>query len=102
MLFRSVETSAVDLQRRTALLPKIDLQFPDRVIGTNTTASMQSGILYGALDAMEGMIRRLKATIGDSATVVATGGFSKLIASKSKLIDHVEPALVLEGAVMIY
>lgn len=97
-----VETSAVDLQRRTALLPKIDLQFPDRVIGTNTTASMQSGILYGALDAMEGMIRRLKAIIGDTATVVATGGFSKLIASKSKLIDHVEPALVLEGAIMIY
>jgi len=97
-----VETSAIDLQRRAALLPKVELQFPDKVIGTNTTASMQSGILYGAVDAMEGMIRRLKATLGDPATVVATGGFSKLIASKSKLIDHVEPTLVLEGAVMIY
>jgi type III pantothenate kinase len=97
-----VETSSINLQRRTALLPKIDLQFPKSVIGTNTIASMQSGILYSAVDAMEGMIKRIKKTIGNNATVVATGGFSKLIASKSKTIDHVEPSLVLEGARLIY
>lgn len=97
-----IETSSIDLQKRTALLPKIELQFPKSIIGTNTVASMQSGILYGAIDAMEGMVKRLKKEIGNSVTVIATGGFSKLIALKSKIIDHVEPALVLEGAMMIY
>lgn len=97
-----VETASIDLQRRTALLPKIDLQLPDQVIGTNTVASMQSGIFFGAVDAMEGMIKRIRNVIGNNATVVATGGFSKLIAGQSKIIDHLEPSLVLEGAMMIY
>lgn len=97
-----VETSSIDLQRRTALLPKIDLKFPKSVIGADTVASMQSGILYGAVDAMEGMLKRIKKVIGNNATVIATGGFSKLLAKKSKAIDHVEPALVLEGARLIY
>lgn len=97
-----VETSSLDLQRRTALLPKIDLQFPRSVIGTNTIESMQSGVLYGAVDALEGMIKRIRKKIGRNARVIATGGFAKLIASKSKVIDHVEPSLVLEGARLIY
>lgn len=97
-----VETSSIDLQRRTALLPKIDLQFPKSVIGTNTVASMQAGILYGAVDGMEGMIKRIKKKIGKNARVIATGGFSKLIATRSKAIDYLEPSLVLEGARLIY
>jgi len=97
-----VETSSMDLQRRTALLPKIDLQFPKNIIGTNTVASMQSGILYGAVDAMEGIIKRIKKKTGKNTRVIATGGFSRLIAAKSKAIDHLEPSLVLEGARLIY
>jgi type III pantothenate kinase len=97
-----IETASIDLQKRAALLPKIELQFPAHVIGTNTVASMQSGILYGAIDAMEGMVKRIKGIVGDNAPVVATGGFSKLMASKSRAIDHVEPHLVLEGAMLIH
>lgn len=97
-----IETSSADLQRRAALLPKIELQFPESVIGTTSVTSMQSGILYGAVDAMEGMVQRIKRIIGKKAKVIGTGGFSKLIAQHSTVIDYVEPTLVLEGAMMIY
>lgn len=97
-----IETASGELHRRAALLPKIELRFPENVIGTNTVTSMQSGILYGALDAMEGMITRIRKVIGIKATVIATGGFSKLIVKKSKTFDYVEPTLVLEGAMLIY
>lgn len=97
-----VETAAADLQRRAAKLPKIDLRFPDRIIGTETISSMQAGILYGAVDAMEGMIRRIRKEIGKNAVVIATGGYSRVIAQHSALIQHLEPDLVLEGARLIY
>lgn len=97
-----VETAAAELHRRAALLPKVDLHFPDHVIGTNTVESMQAGILYGAIDAMEGMIKRIRKVVGRQATVIATGGFSSLIARETKVIDYVEPSLVLKGAMLIY
>ncbi|MBI2619684.1 MAG: type III pantothenate kinase [Ignavibacteriales bacterium] len=101
-----VETSAVDLHRRAAKLPKVELHFPEHVIGTNTVASMQAGILYGAIDAMEGMIKRLQAQIRirekKEAKVVATGGFSELISLQSKTITACEPTLVLDGVRLIY
>lgn len=97
-----VETAAAGLDRRTAKLPSADLEFPERVIGTNTVAGMQAGIMYGALDGMEGIVRRIKRVIGKNATVVATGGYAGIIAERSTLIKHVEPALVLEGARLIY
>jgi type III pantothenate kinase len=92
-----LETSAAELHRRAAKLPKIDLHFPPSVVGRNTVRSMQSGILYGALDSMETMIRRISKEINDYPTVIATGGYSELIAKHTKLINKLEPALVLEG-----
>jgi type III pantothenate kinase len=92
-----IETSAGELHRRAAKLPKIDLRFPPKIIGTNTVQSMQAGILYGALDAMESMIRRISKEIDDYPTVIATGGFSSLMTQHSKLINKCEPALVLDG-----
>ena len=65
-------------------------------------SSMQSGILYGTVDAMEGMIRRIKEVVGKEATVAATGGHAKLIYERSKGIDHLEPSLVLDGIRLIY
>lgn len=96
-----IETSAADLHRRAAKLPKVELHLPPAVIGTDTAASMQSGILYGAIDALEGMIGRLQKEIrereGREATVIATGGFSQFIKAQTTVIKAVEPALVLEG-----
>ncbi len=92
-----IETSAGELHRRAAKLPKIDLHFPPKIIGTNTVNSMQAGILYGALDAMESMIRRISKELDDYPTVIATGGFSAFMTKQSKLINKCEPTLVLDG-----
>lgn len=97
-----IEAAAADLHQRTAQLPSIDLHFPDSVIGTNTVASMQSGIMYGAVDAHEGMVRRIKRVVGKHAVVIATGGYAQVIAEMSHEIRYVEPSLVLEGARLIY
>ena len=92
-----IETAASELHRRAALLPKVTLQFPTSVIGKNTIHAMQSGILYSALDAMETMIRRISRELDDYPTVIATGGFSEIMAKHSKVINKHEPFLVLDG-----
>lgn len=101
-----IETSAVDLHRRAAKLPKIELHFPKSIIGKDTVSSMQSGILYGAVDALEGLVERIQAEIknreGKKALVVATGGFSGLMASQSELINECVPSLVLDGVRLIH
>ncbi|HEY6952115.1 MAG TPA: type III pantothenate kinase [Bacteroidota bacterium] len=101
-----IETSAADLHRRAAKLPKVELRFPSSLIGTDTTSSMQAGILYGAVDAMEGMIgrlqRELKKREATEGKLIATGGFSKFICDYSKLPLHWEPSLVLEGVRLVY
>jgi type III pantothenate kinase len=63
---------------------------------------MQSGIMYGAVDAMEGIVRRIWEELGvQRTTVVATGGLVNIVSSQSKIIDHIEPSLVLEGVRII-
>ncbi len=96
-----IETSSGELHRRAAKLPKIDLKFPERVIGKNTVESMQAGILYGALDSMETMIRRISKELDDYPTVIATGGFSETMKKQSKVINKHEPTLVLDGIRLI-
>jgi type III pantothenate kinase len=96
-----IETSSTELHRRAAKLPKIDLKFPERVIGRNTVESMQAGILYGALDSMETMVRRISKELDDYPTVIATGGFSETMKKQSKVINKHEPTLVLEGIRLI-
>lgn len=97
-----LETSARALSRRAAMLPEIDLQFPDSIIGKNTRVSMQAGVMFGSIEATEGIIRRIRRAIGKHATVVATGGHAQLIAEMTGEIKYVEPILVLEGARLIY
>ena len=96
-----VETSAADLHRRAAKLPRVDLHLPSTLIGRDTVSSMQSGILFGAIDATEGMIGRLKAEVvkeqGTAPKVIGTGGFSSFIKQHSGVLDHIEPTLVLDG-----
>ncbi|HEV8538296.1 MAG TPA: type III pantothenate kinase [Bacteroidota bacterium] len=97
-----IQTAVFALHRRTAQLPDIEARFPRHVIGKSTIENLQSGILYGAVDAMEGMVRRIKAVTGKQTKVILTGGYSALIRRKSKIFDAVEPALVLKGARLIY
>jgi type III pantothenate kinase len=97
-----IKTAGDALTRNTAQLPPVELHFPQEVIGNNTIACIQSGILYNGLDAAEGMIDRLKKISGSQTKVVATGGLSNLISSKSKKIDYRDEHLVLEGVRLIY
>jgi len=91
------------LFNRAAKLPRIELVKPEKIIGTNTVSSMQSGVVYGYIGLVNYLVKKMKEELGDENTfVVATGGFAKLIAKDSPLIDEVNPLLTLEGLRLIY
>jgi len=93
-----VRTGADTLVRRTAKLPRVDLEPPDAVIGRRTETAVRSGIFYGVVDAIDGMVRRIKQEWKrPEALVVATGGFAQLVAPYCSTVDKVEPFLTLIG-----
>jgi type III pantothenate kinase len=87
---------------RTARLPLIDFKTPARVIGTNTVASMQSGLYYGAIGAIDGIIERLIEELGPDTRIVATGGQASMIASGSRYVRKVDENLTLDGLYWIW
>lgn len=97
-----IESAAAVLHFKAAKLPKIDLVFPAKVIGQTTEESMQSGILFGVVELIEGMVPKIKAELGLSAKVIATGGLARLIADKTDSIDQVEESLNIDGMYLIY
>jgi type III pantothenate kinase len=94
--------AAQALFERTAKLPRVDLTRPPSAIGRNTVHSMQSGLLFGYVGLVEGMVERFRAELGPSMHVVATGGLAQIIASESDVIDAVAPWLTLHGLRIIY
>ena len=97
-----LESTADELHRRAAKLPKIELTFPERVIGTDTVQSMQAGVMFGAVDAVEGLVRRIQRELGRNAKVIATGGLSTIMAKYTTIIEACEHSLVLDGVRLIY
>lgn len=97
-----IATAAEALFTRTAQLPRVELAHPKHVIGTNTVAAVQSGIIYGYASLVEGMLTRIQKELGEKAKVVATGGYAELIAKETKVIDAVNPDLTLVGLRLIY
>jgi type III pantothenate kinase len=97
-----IESAATILHRKAAKLPKIELIFPVQVIGKNTEESMQSGIMYGSVELIEGLLRKIKAELSGNPKVVATGGLAHTIAKRTKAIDVVDENLNIEGIFQIY
>jgi type III pantothenate kinase len=87
---------------RTARLPLVDFGAPKQVIGTNTVASMQSGLYYGAIGMIDGIVERIVAELGADTKIVATGGQAGMIVSGSRYLKIVDEHLTLEGLRMIW
>ena len=94
--------AAEALFRRTSKLPRIDLALPPGVIGKNTVHSMQSGIVFGYVGLVDGLVRRLASEMEDEVSVIATGGLARLIEPESETIEEVDDFLTLEGLRLIY
>lgn len=91
-------TASERLHTRTARLPAVGLTVPQRVIGRHTTAALESGIFFAAVDAVEGMIARLRSEWGrPHASVIATGGLAGVLAPHCASVDHHDPSLTLTG-----
>lgn len=92
-----IEIATEALFQRAAKLPRVELVKPRRVLGKDTISSMQSGIFYGFVGQVDGVVRRLCREIGIKPKVIATGGLASLIAKESETIEEVNHFLTLEG-----
>ena len=92
-----IKIAAEALFQRTAKLPRIELVLPSSVIGKNTVSAMQSGVIYGYISLVDGIVDRIRDELPLPYTVVATGGLAELICSDSEHIHVIDPELTLKG-----
>jgi type III pantothenate kinase len=97
-----VQISADALFQRAARLPRIDVRKPRTVIGRTTVGAMESGLFYGYVAMVEGLVRRMNDELGGNALCVATGGLASVIAPETTLIQHVDPDLTLHGLRIVW
>ena len=90
------------LFRRAAKLPRVEILRPPSAIGRNTVQSLQSGLLYGYVGLVEGMVARFRAELGPAMKTIGTGTLVELIAKETRSIDIVEPWLSLQGLKIIF
>ncbi|MFH0941416.1 MAG: type III pantothenate kinase [Chloroflexota bacterium] len=97
-----INTAAEALFERAAALPRVELSRPKKAIGTNTIAAMQSGIIFGYVGLIEGIVARIQQELPKKALVVATGGDSEVLAKETRVIEKVNQQLILTGLRIIY
>ena len=97
-----VGISTEALYSKAAKLPRIEIVRPEGVIGKNTVAAMQAGIVYGYVGQVEGIVKRMMEQSEKKPTVIATGGLADLISQESTIVDVVDPFLTLKGLQLIY
>lgn len=97
-----IELTASILHQRAARLPKVELKFPSFVIGKTTESSIQSGLMYGTVELINGLITRIERELGTAVKTVATGGLAKIVTPYTNKIEQIEPFLTLHGLRLIY
>ena len=102
LFYPGLSLSAEALFQHTARLPQIDVAAPEKLIGSNTVGALESGLYYGTLDLVDGILGRLIAELGPETKVVGTGGQAQLILPASKYVTEIVENLTLEGLRLIW
>jgi type III pantothenate kinase len=102
VLAPGIQISAEALFARAAKLPKVEIVKPTRVVGRNTVHAMQSGIVYGYVGLVDGLVERIRREVGFECAVIATGGLAAFIAPLSSTIQKVDPELTLVGLRLLF
>lgn len=92
-----INLSMQALHQAAARLPRIAIEKPARVLGKDTVGAMQSGVFWGYIDLIDGLVTRLKAEYGEPMTVIATGGVASLFEGATRTIDHYDPDVTIRG-----
>ncbi len=97
-----LEIALQALAGRTARLPRVELRPPPAAIGRNTVHAMQSGLMFGYVALVEGMVARFRAELGPGLQVIGTGGLAAVIAAETDVVEHVDPWITLKGLQLVY
>jgi type III pantothenate kinase len=97
-----INLSMKALHEAAAKLPRVAIQKPDHVIGRDTVAAMQSGVFWGYIDLIDGLVERIKAEYGQPMTVIATGGVASLFEGAAQNIDHFDGDITIKGLRILY
>lgn len=97
-----IETTVTILHQVSAKLPLVDLRFPEKLIGNTTESSMQSGLMFGGAEMVEGLLKRLKKELGAKTKIIATGGLASVLLPYLPSVDQVDNFLTLDGLYQIY
>ncbi|MFC4558573.1 type III pantothenate kinase [Virgibacillus kekensis] len=97
-----IHISMEALYSKASKLPKIEIQAPEHVVGSSTIEAMQSGVFYGYVGQVDGIVNRMKREMDSTPKVIATGGLAALISDASETIDYVDKHLTLKGLYLIY
>lgn len=102
IIYPGIQISADALFQRAARLRNTDIRRPERLIGTNPAASIQSGLYYGNIALVDGVLKKMVEELGSETRIIATGGLAPLISRGSQLIERVDADITLEGLRIIH